>query len=647
MVGDSTFVGTERGISAINTEILVIQDCEFLYTEVYGINLFHFTTEAVAQTSAVALIQYCRFVSGKLGIATVNAQNAFILKCEFQNIEQAITVTSQPRVLRYIQPPYYGNIWIQKCTVIGGIFGVKIQGLLSTNQQLQLYGSVIQNTNRVNVSIQNTTISNTSSGIYLYSVDNGIIAKCAINNNLNYGVLSLNSHSTIHKTNFTENNIGLVAASNKILLETLLINKCVFSRNAVVGMLLVGLSTLPTGMIVTNCSFYENQGTPITAHHSDFELRGENIFKDNTAERGGGIALYVSSKVIFDTGSNTTFISNNVAEFGGAIYIASQFELLLSRAIKLTLGELLADIEMCFYHMINDTETSINFISNSALLSRLDIYGAIPYTEDCNFLSNQAFKFYRDNASSTFKISSNPTRVCFCVDQISRCENKGYIMLNETRYPGETFTASVSLAGYNFGKVAGSVYTNVLGRDYEGLIKESQHVQTIDVIDCGTLTYSVLSNKIDNSVVLVLTTLEQLTQERDDSDIQENFKDIYSEKCSDNTCAAFLYTPIYINVTLEPCPLGFKLDSIDRICKCERNINSTNSTCEILDHTGYITRQGTVWIGVDTSDNDTSMYYWHRYCQRDYCIPSQTSIDLRYPDKQCSSNRSGILCGKC
>ena len=50
-------------------------------------------------------------------------------------------------------------------------------------------------------------------------------------------------------------------------------------------------------------------------------------------------------------------------------------------------------------------------------------------------------------------------------------------MLNETRYPGETFTISVALTGYNFGRVAGSVYTNVLGRDYENVIDpDSQHI---------------------------------------------------------------------------------------------------------------------------------------------------------------------------
>ena len=54
-----------------------------------------------------------------------------------------------------------------------------------------------------------------------------------------------------------------------------------------------------------------------------------------------------------------------------------------------------------------------------------------------------------------------------------------------------------------------------------------------------------------------------------------------------------------------------------------------------------------MWVGVDTRENNTGIYYWHRYCPRDYCIRSRTPIDLMSPDKQCSVNRSGVLCGQC
>ena len=647
LVQDSAFVGLKQaGIRTVNTQVLSIQGCEFLNIEYLAIYSFYFTTNAVIQYSNTILVQNCRFIGGKYGIVTLNAQNASILNCKFQDVEGSIEVGTLARYFQHLQPTYNGDIWIQNCTIAGGAIGVEIWRIRSIREQLKLFGSIIQTRSNVSVLIQRTTIYNTYfNGIFLYSVNNGTITECAISDSLNQGIFSFNSHSTIAKTNITGNRIGLLSQPTRTLLGSASVNNCIFSENIEVGMLLIE-SDSPTGIVVTNCSFYDNRGTPIAAYHSGFQLRGKNIFRDNIAERRGGLALHDSSKVIFSPGSNTTFINNTAAEFGGAIYITSQFGFLLSRDIRYTFRESPVDFEPCFYFVTNDSDSSINFINNKATLGGLDIYGAIPYKGDCKL---SAFKL-QSKPSNSFKVSSDPTRVCFCVNNSPQCENRTYFMLNETRYPGETFTISVALAGYNFGRVAGSVYANVLGREYREVIREGQHVQTVDLLKCGTLSYTVFSNNIEDPVVLVLSVLEQLIQEQDDEDIQHNIRDIYSKRCSENRtfpCTAVLYTPVYINVTLEPCPLGFDLDLIDRICKCEHNINSTNSMCKILDHTGYITREGTVWVGVDTSGNNTDIYYWHRYCHRHYCTASKTAIDLRSPDKQCSLNRSGLLCGSC
>ena len=404
---------------------------------------------------------------------------------------------------------------------------------------------------------------------------------------------------------------------------------------------------------ITNCNFYENNGSPILASfYSKIELRGKNIFESNTAQRGGALALYEESRVNFGLGSYTLLVNNTAAEFGGAIYIFAiahstiLFEnLVLDSLVKKFNNKVWFGQNHCFYTTSNNS--SIKFHNNKAIRGGHDIYGAAIYDKSCDPLNNTAFKF--DNESlSTYQISSGPTRVCFCENNRPECENKAYFMLHETRYPGETFTTSVILAGHNFGRVAGSVYTNVLGQDYKEVILENQHVQNVGLINCSNLTYTVLSREINNYVVLVLTPREHLIHEQHDTHIQQNRKDI--NECSESQvfpCTALLTTPVYINVTLEMCPLGFELDEMNRSCICDSNINITNSTCEIRNHIGYITREGTVWLGVDTSENNTNVYYWHRYCPRDYCNRSQTAINLTYPDEQCSSNRSGVLCGRC
>ena len=99
-------------------------------------------------------------------------------------------------------------------------------------------------------------------------------------------------------------------------------------------------------------------------------------------------------------------------------------------------------------------------------------------------------------------------------------------MLNETRYPGETFTVSVVTTGFKFGRVAGSVYTNVLGRDYKEVIRESQHVQTVELLECTNISYTVSHN---DSIVLVLTTEPRNTEKLDKIFIDLNTKKVYSQ----------------------------------------------------------------------------------------------------------------------
>ena len=406
-----------------------------------------------------------------------------------------------------------------------------------------------------------------------------------------------------------------------------------------------------TSAIITDCSFYENHGTPILAsYYSKIELTGKNIFTNNIAQRGGALALYEGSSVDFGARSSTQFINNTAVEFGGAIYIfAIAHSTILFEDLNKMLNKSNNNFQFsrnhCFYSTAN--KSSIVFNNNTALLGGYGIYGAAIYGESCNPVNNLAFKFY-NKSLDTYQISSDPTRVCFCVNDTVQCKNKTYFMLNETRYPGETFFISVTLAGHNFGRVAGSVYTNVLGQDYKEVIMENQHVQIVDLINCSMLTYTVLSTRRNDYVILVLTVQERLTHEHNHHHIQTNLEEI--NKCSENQlfpCTALLTTPVYISIKLEKCPLGFQLDEANGICKCENNINSTNSTCEIRNHTAYITREGTVWVGVDTSESNVDVYYWHRYCPRDYCIPSRTAIKLSHPDKQCSSKRSGVLCGRC
>jgi hypothetical protein len=57
-----------------------------------------------------------------------------------------------------------------------------------------------------------------------------------------------------------------------------------------------------------------------------------------------------------------------------------------------------------------------------------------------------------------------------------------------------------------------------------------------------------------------------------------------------------------------------------------------------------VNRHAQQWIGV--VDN-TRIIVVHQHCPYDYCKPYALSLNLSVPDDQCSSYRSGILCGAC
>ena len=343
-------------------------------------------------------------------------------------------------------------------------------------------------------------------------------------------------------------------------------------------------------------------------------------------------------------------------EYGGAIYIVSLPAILPDILIRI---ENIPDFvvnqsqmtnyllpQSCFYQA--EKNVSVKFKKNKAELGGLDIYGPTLYTDDCS-PSNTRF-VVDDKVAPSLRISSDPSRVCFC-DNDNQCAATAFPEINETRYPGEQFSIPVALTGYNFGRVAGSVYTNVVDQKYIEVINDTQHVQTAnDLITCTRLQYRIISQKNETSfVTLVLTTQDQLTQRKTKVKNMNDFNSTRCNKLPYPPCVARLTTPAYINVNLEECPLGFMFYSTTGICDCDQIIKNLSMdennplTCEIQNRTGYIKRRGRIWIGVSKSD----IYYLYGNCSRDYCNTLDVLVDLREPDSQCRLNRGGVLCGSC
>ena len=98
--------------------------------------------------------------------------------------------------------------------------------------------------------------------------------------------------------------------------------------------------------------------------------------------------------------------------------------------------------------------------------------------------------------------------------------------------------------------------------------------------------------------------------------------------------------PVYINITLLPCPFGFKLTAEQpHKCDCNQLLQALPGVeCHIQQLT--INRSGFIWVGV-TEENGSETVTTSEYCPLDYCHMEQWNISLSDPDTQCNYNRTG------
>lgn len=341
-------------------------------------------------------------------------------------------------------------------------------------------------------------------------------------------------------------------------------------------------------VVITDCLFDGNMGSTINALDSKVVLEGNTEFTKNKANRGGAISLSFST-LIFANNSNILFRNNSAREVGGAVLVVSKPDI-----IRNTFGSLLivfqeqnlADNDLqsvsCFYQLeVKDYEelTSLNinvtFENNSAMFGGETMYGATFYA-NCQVSHN--FMIHYDNrsdvdfivdntlhvtdtvsANSLSSVSSDPARACFCDQGVPQCANTSFLILNETRYPGEKFDIPLVIVGNQFGTLTASVYADlVIQHDHHATLGAGQHLQGVEFSTCNNVGYSVHSSHEHETIIL--------TANKGISNSRPDFTNLHSPYCKNGLpniiCLALLRTPIIIDVTLEKCPLGFELAQI-------------------------------------------------------------------------------------
>ena len=264
-----------------------------------------------------------------------------------------------------------------------------------------------------------------------------------------------------------------------------------------------------------DCSFTGNRATPIVAYSSHFSVSGTINFVNNTGFEGGALAFYDDSFMSVHNNTEILFAGNYAQRVGGAIFVKS----CLKREESYSKNH-------CFFQLPSvlitkeswqSLNVSVTFVNNKARDGGDAIYGgmlrkcrATPRSSYIFFTFNVAYVLAQNNLSiATYlqpglsKITSDPTRVCWCMDGKPDCFT---IFTTNTHYPGQTFTVSVVVVGQELGTVNGTVYAQFLPLQHsetEPSLRDLQQSQRVGHDSCTELEYSILS--AHNLEILVLT----------------------------------------------------------------------------------------------------------------------------------------------
>ena len=430
--------------------------------------------------------------------------------------------------------------------------------------------------------------------------------------------------------------------------------------------------------IMGDVTFADNVYTAIAAHWTILTLSGKISFLNNAGVSGGAMGLYLSTlniasntSVYFYNNSgvnggamalylstlniapNTSvyFYNNTASEIGGAIYVHNGAITGLPSCYINSLP--------CFYQLLDyDVNSSnwynISFHNNSATKGGDHIYGALMHSSDC-YLDPSMIPscyvqryFHYDNPKSVSAVSSDPIRICMCKNGSQQCHE---YYRDIKVYPGETFNLSVVVVGADLGRTLGSVHAIFNNPKTTVQLKpSSQYIQGILNNEiCSELNYTVFSqNKYE---MLALTTKQESW-----SVVEQLLFTIDYYASAPNRChhikgyvgIELLYTPLGLNITLLPCPLGYQLRGDPPGCDCHPVLTENYVNCQFINHTGYLIWSGSLWLDIlNDSDSDVRLVL-AQYCPFDYCKSSEKTVNLQSDSSaQCAFNRAGRLCGDC
>ena len=396
---------------------------------------------------------------------------------------------------------------------------------------------------------------------------------------------------------------------------------------------------------VHQCHFARNSISSVKAIGSSLTLRGNISFVNNTAISGTAFLLVHKSRMCISKDTYVNFNSNLATNTGGVLYIDTYMVYFNSANAIIPATECFIDVDPDSRH-----EKRLSFTNNTAGKGGGIIYGgqiALGWKKGWNCF--RSFMNVSNISQSGFSlVSSAPSRVCICDSNGTPDCLTVFDSIEHIIYPGQTINISAVVVGQQFGTVTGSVFAQFLHRSERPRLDSWQYTQNVTKNECHRLSFSLYSKPHESDIVLILTSNQRYishiaSKEEVNKTIQ--FWKSASNKRPDGDVTStiqHLYEyPVYVNVSLHPCPPGFKLTTDPPyMCECNELLQGLGGVkCYIYDVT--VERSGLVWVG----GNDSVVV--SEYCPYNYCKKEKVNVTLSDPDSQCDYNHAGTLCGQC
>ena len=499
--------------------------------------------------------------------------------------------------------------------------------------------------------VETTSMNNRGNGISMLESRHIHITNASIHNNI--ASTSINYGDFLRFGYFYNTNVQILVES---CTEIIIDNSSFVDINAQRSASTTNPSTLPviigvysSTLEISECSFKQNHISAVRAHESNITLSGNVLFSNNTAVFGTAFVLVQGSIIRLVRNTNIIFKNNYATNAGGVFYIGFND--------CSYLGDAFSHMKCFLNTPVDRSQIQFTFVNNSGGLGGDILYGgkvAFALDGDWNCLESfeniSTITAYQNDFSS---ISSKPLRVCFCNEsRIPDCMIFSYPKTHSF-YPGQTMYISAVTVGQNFGTVAGSVYAQYFKRSHTDNLLQldgSQKVQSVTQKSCNELFYTLFSPKDITNLILVLTVEETIVSSEYNQIFSNQTKSLFQQSYHTSRVQPLIYSnnPVYANISILPCPVGFMLTSNPPFkCDCNQLLQQIPGVhCNIQHQT--FGRSGLVWVGMISNDNATiGTIAASQYCPLNYCNSVDRDVSLSKSDTQCSYNHSGILCGAC